>query len=57
MSELTLLNVRVHKDLKEAIRTVAFKEGHSNSSKSIVSVLENDPAISRELKKIKKSSK
>lgn len=53
----TIINAKGSRELKEAIRIVAFNEGHSNSSKTIVAVLEQDPAIKRELKKLQRSSK
>lgn len=54
---LVILNAKVHKDLKEAVRVVAFKSFNSNSSATIVKALENNPDILRELKKIKKLTK
>lgn len=52
-----IINAKGSKELKEAIRVVAFKQGHSNSSKTIVDILEANPSVARTLKEIKKSSK
>lgn len=55
--ENILINFRGSTNLKEALRIVAFKQGHSNISKTLVTVLENDPEIKKELAKLNGSSK
>jgi hypothetical protein len=49
-----IINAKGTKQLKEAIRVVAFNQGHSNSSKTIVEILESNPLISKELRRTKK---
>lgn len=52
-----IINAKGTLELKEAIRIVAFKQGHSNSSKTVVDILQADPLIARALRELKKSSK
>jgi len=52
-----IVNFKANPILKEAIRTVAFNQGHSNNSKTIVQILESNDLISKELKKLKQRSK
>lgn len=55
--QTTIINARGTVLLKEAIRIVAFNEGHNKSSRTIIGVLENHPSIKKELEKLKRSPK
>lgn len=52
-----LIPFKGDKELKEAIRVVAFNQGHSNSSKTVQDVLEADPEIKKQLRKLKQRCK
>ena len=52
-----IINAKASGQLKEAIRVVAFNEGHSNSSRTIVNILETNPAISKALKGLQRGCK
>ena len=52
-----ILNAKVDPTLKEAVRIVAFLRDNSNSSNTIKRILESDPDISKELKKMKQCFK
>lgn len=52
-----IINAKGTKQLKEAIRVVAFNQGHSNSSKTIVEILEANPAVSKALKELQRGRK
>lgn len=52
-----ILNAKVDPLLKEAVRVVAFNQGHSNKSKTVLRILESDPEIKRELKKLQRRIK
>lgn len=43
--------------LKEAIRVVAFNQGHSNSSKTVYDIVSEHPEIKKQIKKLKQSCK
>lgn len=43
--------------LKEAIRVVAFNQGHSNSSKTIYDILVQNPQLSKALKDLQRRNK
>lgn len=55
--EKPLINFKGSEELKEAIRVVAFNQGHSNNSKVIVAALESNELICKELKKVKQRIK
>ncbi len=55
--ETLILNAKVSPLLKEAVRIVAFHRDNSNSSETIKRVLEADPDISREFKKLQQTFK
>lgn len=57
MAEKILINCKVSENLKEAIRVVAFNQGHSNSSKTMVEILEGNPLIAKELRKLQQKFK
>lgn len=52
-----IINAKGTSELKEAIRVVAFNQGHSNSSRTVVEILEANPAVAKELKKLQRSGK
>lgn len=52
MAKEKIINIKGTKVLKEAIRVVAFNQGHSNSSKTITEILEANPLISKEVRKL-----
>lgn len=52
-----ILNAKVDPLLSEAVRIVAFNEGHSNKSKTINTILQADPAVKRELRKLQQGIK
>lgn len=54
---MTLINFKGSDELKRALQTVAFIDGHLNISKIIVDTLQRDPAIAREMKKLRKTGK
>lgn len=49
-----IINFKADKAMREAIRKVSYDQGHSNKSRTIVDILEADPLISKELKKLRK---
>jgi hypothetical protein len=52
-----ILNAKVSPNLKEAVRIIAFRRDNSNSSLTIKRILESDPDIAAELKKMKQCFK
>ena len=52
-----IINAKGTKQLKEAIRVVAYHQGHSNSSRTIVEILERDPYVARALKTLQRGIK
>lgn len=52
-----LIPFKGEEELKEAIRVVAFHQGHSNSSKTVYDIIIADPKIKKELRKLKQSCK
>lgn len=52
-----IINAKGSKELKEAIRVVAFKQGHSNSSRTVVEILEANPQVARVLKDLQRGVK
>jgi hypothetical protein len=57
MANEVMINFRGSEQLAEAIRVVAFNQGHSKSSEAIRNALETNPEIAKELKKIKSRKK
>lgn len=55
MEDKVIINAKCDPELKEAIRVVAFKQGHSNSSKTIVDILEVNPDVARALRELRKN--
>jgi len=54
MAKEKIINFKGTELLKEAIRIVAFNQGHSNSSRTLSEIVEGNILISKELKKLKK---
>jgi hypothetical protein len=50
-----VLTVKMTPELKEALRGVAFTDGHSSSSRVVKEILESNPKVIAQKKKMKKS--
>ncbi|MBL7740287.1 MAG: hypothetical protein JNK14_13810 [Chitinophagaceae bacterium] len=57
MANKVIINCKGSRVLKEAIRVVAFNQGHSNSSRTVVEILEANPLIAKEVKKMQQKFK
>jgi hypothetical protein len=55
--KLVSINFKGSAELKEAIRIVAFNQGHNNRSKTAIEILEKDPEVKKELSKLKPKKK
>lgn len=56
-SDKVILNLKATPELKEAVRIVAFNQGHSNSSKTVLDILECNELISKEVRKLQRKNK
>jgi hypothetical protein len=55
MAKEKIINFKGTPLLKEAIRIVAFNQGHSNSSKTLSEIIEANPLISKELRRLSRT--
>lgn len=51
---MEIINFKDTKELKDAVKIAAVKEGHANTSKFLSHIVRENTAVQKELKKTKK---
>lgn len=51
---MSVMTIKMDKELRDAIRVIAFADGHSSSSRAVKEILLSHPRVIKEKKNIKK---